>query len=177
LALFAAGTVGSHKPMAGGKEPAHVVNYARSIYEHIQNKDGNFKPTQGYQMGNADFPLALRKAHYKIGKNVRLRPWLFNNLFGDTNAHFDLVLIGNTLMISSSGEISGVFMEAWEKYANDRGLNLIITCFNGGYIGYITPDEYYDYPLYEAREMNWFGPYNGAYFDEMIRSFIDKVAD
>jgi len=177
LALFAAGTVGSHKPMAGGKEPAHVVNYARSIYEHIQNKDGNFKPTQGYQMGNADFPLALRKAHYKIGKNVRLRPWLFNNLFGDTNAHFDLVLIGNTLLISSSGEISGVFMEAWEKYANDRGLNLIITCFNGGYIGYITPDEYYDYPLYEAREMNWFGPYNGAYFDEMIRSFIDKVAD
>jgi hypothetical protein len=177
LALFAAGTVGSHKPMAGGKDPAHVVNYAHSVYEHIQHKEGNFKPPQGYQMGNADFPLALRKAHYKIGKNIRLRPWLFNNLFGDTNAHFDLVLIGNTLMISSSGEISGVFMEAWEKYASDRGLNLIITCFNGGYIGYITPDEYYDYPLYEAREMNWFGPYNGAYFDEMIRGFIDKVAD
>lgn len=175
LALFAAGTVGSHKPLPGGKEPEDVLNYANTLYRHIQNEEDNMGLIQGYQLGVADFPLALRKAHYKIGKNVRLRPWVFNNLFGDTNAHFDLILLGNTLMISSSGEISGVFMESWEKYANDHGLNLIITCFNGGYIGYITPDEYYDEPLYEVREMNWFGPYNGAYFDEIIRKFIDKV--
>ena len=175
LALFAAGTVGSHKPLAGGKEPEHIVNYANTLYRHIQNEEDNMGLIQGYQLGVADFPLALRKAHYKIGKNVRLRPWVFNNLFGDTNAHFDLILLGNTLMISSSGEISGVFMESWEKYANDHGLNLIITCFNGGYIGYITPDEFYDEPLYEVREMNWFGPYNGAYFDEIIRKLVDKV--
>ena len=175
LALFAAGTVGSHKPMAGGKEPEHVLNYANTLYRYIQNEEDNMGLIQGYQLGVADFPLALRKAHYKIGKNVRLRPWVFNNLFGDTNAHFDLILLGNTLMISSSGEISGVFMESWEKYANDHGLNLIITCFNGGYIGYITPDEFYDEPLYEVREMNWFGPYNGAYFDEIIRKLVDKV--
>ncbi|RPA69818.1 alkaline ceramidase [Cyclobacteriaceae bacterium YHN15] len=175
LALFAAGTVGSHKPVAGGKEPQHVMNYANSLYQYIQKSEESITLIQGHDLGVADFPLALRKAHYKIGKNVRLRPWVFNNLFGETNAHFDLILLGNTLLISSSGEISGVFMESWEKYANDHGLNLIITCFNGGYIGYITPDEYYDEALYEVREMNWFGPYNGTYFDEIIRKFIDNV--
>ena len=175
LALFAAGTVGSHKPVAKGKEPHHVMNYANSLYQYIQKSEESISLIQGHDLGTAGFPLALRKAHYKIGKNVRLRPWVFNNLFGETNAHFDLILLGNTLMISSSGEISGVFMEAWEKYAKEKGLNLIITCFNGGYIGYITPDEYYDEPLYETREMNWFGPYNGAYFDEIIKKLIDKL--
>jgi hypothetical protein len=175
LALFAAGTVGSHKPVAGGKEPQDVVNYANSLYQYIQKSEESIILIQGHDLGMADFPLALRKAHYKIGKNVRLRPWVFNNLFGETNAHFDLILLGNTLMISSSGEISGVFMETWEKYAKENGLNLIITCFNGGYIGYITPDEYYDEPLYETREMNWFGPYNGTYFDEIIKKLIDKL--
>ena len=96
-------------------------------------------------------------------------------IFGDTNPHFDMVQIGNTLFVSSSGEISGVFMAEWESLANEKGLNLIITCFNGGYIGYITPDEYYNYKLYEVRDMNWFGPYNGAYFDEIVRKLIEKA--
>ncbi|MFD2200035.1 neutral/alkaline non-lysosomal ceramidase N-terminal domain-containing protein [Shivajiella indica] len=175
LALFAAGTVGSHKPIAGGKEPEHAKEYAKNLYQFFQNTENSLPDIKEHNLEFADFPLALRKAHLKLGKNVRVRPWVFNNLFGETNAHFDLILLGNTLIISSSGEISGVFMESWEKYANQQGLNLIITCFNGGYIGYITPDEYYDEPLYEAREMNWFGPYNGAYFDEIIRRLIEKT--
>ena len=59
-------------------------------------------------------------------------------------------------------------MEKWEDHAKTLGLNLIITTFNGGYMGYITPDEYYDKHFHEVREMNWYGPGNGKYFDELI---------
>jgi len=42
--------------------------------------------------------------------------------------------------------------------AEEKGLNLIITTFNGGYIGYVTPDQYYNHRYHEVRDMNWFGP-------------------
>ncbi|WP_373521410.1 alkaline ceramidase [Aquiflexum sp.] len=175
FSLFAAGTVGSHRPVANGNLAENVLEYAKVLHENI---DGNIVLTEKNSQNNlkmALIPLALRKAHYRIREKTRIRPWIFNLVFGDTNPHFDWVQIGNTLFISSSGEISGVFMSQWESIANEKGLNLIITCFNGGYIGYITPDQYYNYKLYEVRDMNWFGPYNGAYFDEIINRLIQKA--
>lgn len=175
FSLFAAGTVGSHRPVTNGKAPEDVMDYAKAL--HL-NLEGNIEKTTIINQSNismAQLPLNLRKAHFRVREKTRVRPWIFNALLGDTNPHFDIIQIGNVLMISSSGEISGVFMADWEAFAKDRGLELIITCFNGGYIGYITPDEYYNYPLYEVRDMNWYGPYNGAYFDEIIRKLIDKA--
>lgn len=176
FSMFAAGAVGSHKPLARGNTPEHVQAYADSLYAQLDNEIKLSDEIKNHQTSFANFPLHLRKPHYRIAKNIRLRPYIFNSLFGETNAHFDVLLVGNILLISSSGEISGVFMEAWEKYAAERGLHLLITSFNGGYIGYITPDEYYDGPYYEARDMNWFGPYNGAYFDEIIKKIIEKTS-
>lgn len=175
VVLFAAGAVGSHRAVANGNTPQDVKDYGLKLSAQLQENLISTDTIKNSLVRNGDLPLALRKAHYKLGKNVRLRPWVFNSLFGETNAHFDIVQLGNTIMVSSSGEISGVFMEEWEKYAQEHGLHLIITCFNGGYIGYITPDQYFDEKLYEVREMNWFGPYNGAYFDEIIRKIIQKA--
>jgi hypothetical protein len=175
FSLFAAGAVGSHRPVASGNQSENVLEYAEALKKNIE---GNIVATEENNQNNlhiAEIPISLRKAHYRIREKTRLRPWIFNSVFGDTNPHFDMVQIGNTLLISSSGEISGVFMAEWESLANEKGLNLIITCFNGGYIGYITPDEYYNYKLYEVRDMNWFGPYNGAYFDEIIKKIIQKA--
>ncbi len=45
--------------------------------------------------------------------------------------------------------------------------------FNGGYIGYIIRDEWYDLKEYETFYMNWFGPHNGAYFVEMIQKLLE----
>ncbi len=57
--------------------------------------------------------------------------------------------------------------------AEKEGFNLIVTSFNGGYIGYVTEDKWYDRNKYETRAMNWFGPYNGAYFSEYIRRVLE----
>lgn len=175
FSLFAAGPVGSHRPVASGNQAENVLQYADALHKNIE---GNIVVTEQNNQNNlrtAEIPIALRKAHYRIREKIRLRPWIFDSVFGDSNPHFDMVQIGSTLLISSSGEISGVFMSEWEALANEKGLNLIITCFNGGYIGYITPDQYYNYKLYEVRDMNWFGPYNGAYFDEIIKKLIQKA--
>lgn len=174
--LFAAGTVGSHRPVSPGNDISSIKSYAHALDSVLTVSDEIAQRVQGTSLESARLPLHLRSAHYRISDNLRLRPWVFDAAFGDTNAHFDVVLLGNTLMISSSGEISGVFYESWEKRAAEKGLNLIITTFNGGYIGYITPDKYYNRQFHEVREMNWFGPYNGAYFDEIISGIIDSAA-
>ena len=120
----------------------------------------------------AKLPLKLRSPHYRISDNLRLRPWLFNWAIGDNPAYFDVIRIGDALFISSSGEVSGVFYKAWEEQADALGLSLFVTTFNGGYIGYITPDKYYSGDYYEARDMNFYGPYNGDYFKEIVSDLI-----
>jgi len=174
FALFAAGTVGSHRPVTPGNDLPSIQQYAHSLDSVLTLSEAVTIPIGSDLLQSASLPLYLRQAHYRISDNIRLRPWVFDAAFGDTNAHFDIVRLGNILMIASSGEISGVFYEKWEKAAKEKGLGLIITTFNGGYIGYITPDEYYNRHYHEVRDMNWFGPYNGAYFDEIIMRIIES---
>ncbi len=174
FAMFAAGTVGSHRPLASGKTPELVQKYAHELDSVMQVKMTDSSTVNGHRIEVGSFPIALREPHLRISDNLRLRPWLFNYLLGETNVHFDITLVGNTLLIASSGEISGVFFSKWEEQANALGLNLIITTFNGGYMGYITPDEYYDRNFHEVREMNWYGPGNGKYYDDLISKIIQK---
>jgi hypothetical protein len=175
FAIFAAGTVGSHRPLSFGNTPELVADYASALDSAIRIGMTQFATINRGEIGYGRLDISLREPHLRISDNLRIRPWLFEYLLGDSNAHLDFTLIGNTLLIASSGELSGVFYEKWEKSANAKGLNLIITTFNGGYIGYITPDRLYDEHFHEVREMNWYGPGNGAYFDAMIEKIIAKV--
>lgn len=72
-------------------------------------------------------------------------------------------------------DFSGELVADMSAYAAKKGLKLMVTSFNSGYIGYITPDKYYSKDSYETLTMNWFGPYNGAYFQEIARDLIDKM--
>lgn len=176
FAMFAAGAVGSHRPLRPGNTPEMVELYAHQLDSTLTLRMANFATLKNNRIRTGYLPISLREPHLRVSDNLRLRPWLFNYLLGDTNAHLDITQIGNTLMIASSGELSGVFYEKWEKLAQSKGFNLIITTFNGGYIGYITPDELYDENFHEVREMNWYGPGNGRYFDDMITAIIEKAA-
>ena len=72
-------------------------------------------------------------------------------------------------------DFSGELVPDLEKGLAAPEENLIMTSFNGGYIGYITPDKYYNLKKYETRDMNLFGPYNGAYLSEMITRLLQKL--
>jgi hypothetical protein len=176
FAMFAAGTVGSHRPLSPGNTPELIQQYAQNLDSVMQINMTYFSTLEKPLISFGSLPIKLRDPHLRISDNLRLRPWLFNYLLGETNVHFDITIVGNTLLIASSGEISGVFFKKWEDQANGLGLNLIITTFNGGYMGYITPDNYYDRNYHEVREMNWYGPGNGMYYDQMITSLITKAA-
>ncbi|HSI78031.1 MAG TPA: neutral/alkaline non-lysosomal ceramidase N-terminal domain-containing protein [Lunatimonas sp.] len=175
FSMFASGTVGSHRPVGQGEGPERIQRYAYKLDSVLTTDTISHDTLLRTNLRSGKLSMKLRSAHYRISDNLRLRPWLFNWAFGESPAHLDIQQLGNLLFISSSGELSGVFYEEWEKLAQSRGLHLIVTCFNGGYIGYITPDKYYGEKLYEVRDMNFFGPYNGAYHGELIERIISST--
>jgi len=175
FALFAAGTVGSHRPLAPGNTPDKILEYSASLDSAIWLRMSQFATLKNPRIAYSRLEMSLREPHLRISDDLRIRPWLFNYLLGETNPHLDITQIGNLLMIASSGELSGVFYQEWEGLAKQHNLQLIVTTFNGGYIGYITPDELYGERFHEVREMNWFGPGNGTYFDNLIRRTIEKA--
>jgi hypothetical protein len=177
LSIYAAGTVGSHRPVPPGRTPEAIQEYASKLDSLNRIKMSKFGTIRNPLLASSRLDLKLRDPQLRISDDLRLRPWLFNYLMGETNAHIDFTRIGNTLWIDSSGEISGVFYEKWDQLAKEKGLNLIISTFNGGYIGYITPDELYDEHFHEVREMNWYGPGNGRYFDDLITEIIEKASN
>jgi hypothetical protein len=68
-----------------------------------------------------------------------------------------------------------------ESALQKKGKLLLVSSFNGSYVGYITPDRYYARMHPEVREMNWVGPQRGAFFEELTfmiarKVFNDKVA-
>ena len=175
FALFAAGTVGSHRPLIQGNSPEQVDAYALAIDTTLSADTSQMAVQGDALLRTSQLQINLGEPQLRISKDLRLRPWLFRYLLGEMPAYLDISQVGNILFISSSGELSGVFYKAWDTLAEEKGLYLVVTVFNGSYIGYITPDELYDASYHEVREMNWFGPGNGKYFDRLIQEVILKA--
>jgi len=83
--------------------------------------------------------------------------------------------IGQQVLVGVPGDFSGELVANFEAISRQKGVNLLITKFNGGYVGYITPDVYYSLPAYETLHMNWYGPYKAAYFEEVMQELIRMI--
>jgi neutral ceramidase len=172
FAAFGAGGVGSHSPAAQGADYEKIANMATSLSHTIQAGFDSIPLTYQTQLSSAELVLPLRKPQWRISENWRLRPWLFYSLYGDYPATLTILKTGNLIWIGTPCDFSGELTLQIHKPARHP---LIINSFNGGYIGYITEDSYYDRNHYETRVMNWFGPGNGAYFVETINQLVKKL--
>ena len=181
FALFMAGAVGSMGPKGPptGKDFPLVKQYAAEMMtclkpELTQFQTGN-DSTSGGALDLLTLPLTLRDPAPRIIGDWRIRPWLFHAIYGRYPSDIKALRLGPVLMLGTPCDFSGELMPPLVAAARAKNLALIVTSFNGGYVGYITPDVYYEKDTYETRVMNWFGPQNGAYFSEMMRGLIDRV--
>jgi neutral ceramidase len=172
FAAFCAGGVGSHAPETPGGDFVGISNLANTLSQKILATlpQANFRYEKQLEMLQMDLPL--RKPQMRTSQNYRLRPWLFYALYGNYPARLSVMRTGSVLWAGVPCDFSGELTLTIQKQLT---LPLIITSFNGGYIGYITPDKYYDYKHYETRVMNWFGPGNGEYFSEVLLKLLRKV--
>ena len=174
--LFMAGSVGSTGPRARGQTDFQEIrNYAGDLALRIERAVPQIQTRPDSVLAILTLPLSLREPHPRVIGNWRVRPWLFHAIYGDYPSDLKALRIGKTVLLGTPCDFSGEFVADFSPLTTKKGINLMITSFDGGYIGYVTPDRYYNRATYETRDMNWFGPYNGAYFEEMMMGLLEKI--
>jgi neutral ceramidase len=176
FALFCAGAVGSMGPGDLGRRnyrqaSAIADNLSGKILYNLDKIEMRYTDT----IVSFFVPLSLREPHLKISNDFRFRPWVFNWLMGEQSTGISALRLGNIVLIGTPCDFSGELVSYFDKISREKNMHTIITSFNGGYIGYITNDRHYDLVKSETREMNWYGPYNGAYFTEIINQILRKI--
>ncbi|UKJ07637.1 neutral/alkaline non-lysosomal ceramidase N-terminal domain-containing protein [Solitalea lacus] len=176
FATFFAGAVGSMRPTVDslkGFKRAEVL--AEKLQQRIKAHSSELKTDTSSYIESAYLPMLMHEPQLRLNDYLRLRPWLFNALLGKQEIGINLLQLGNILLIGTPCDYSGELVNKNEQLAASKNNKLLITSFNGGYVGYITPDQYYDsVKRAEVREMNWYGPNNGRYFSEVVNGLIVK---
>lgn len=177
FAMFMAGAVGSH----GCKGPQDGWERIDYLGEHIAHTFLDhpeiLKPVTDSTLIMITVPLALGPPQVKVLKDWRVRPWLYRKLVGEYPAWLTAMRIGDVVLLGAPCDFSGELMPPIDSAASASDLRAMVTSFNGGYIGYITLDKYYDRDHYETRLMNWYGPGNGAYLTECMIRMMEAVSD
>jgi len=177
FASFAPGATGSHTPI--GRKPfkrSKMLEYSRELASYFSSLQGQIKTDSTTVLKYIEWPVDLRSPHFRVSNHIRFRPWLFNSVMGASDASITALRVGNTVLVGLPIELSGEFYVKFEAACKQRGLSLIITSFNGKYLGYVNPESYY-YTLNhsETRGMNWFGPQNGEYFVDLVNKILEII--
>ena len=177
FAVYGAGAVGSMSPRTKSVEGAmRVKEISYGLFEKIYEGFRIMGVKYETKLISKKIDIELREESFRVSKNIIVRPWIFKLLVGESPKYLSLLRVGDNLMISTPCDFSGELIVPIEKAISNNQLNLIINSFNGGYIGYITEDKWYDREdinQYETYTMNWHGPYNGVFFTRLIKKIIE----
>ncbi len=175
FAMFMAGAVGSHGCKRGDSGWEKVNSVGLYVAERLLNHKDKLKTVSDSALAMIRIPLSLDEPQLKISKDWRVRPWLYRALLGEYPSYLTGLRIGNQIMLGTPCDFSGELTSPFYEKASSRGFEVMVTSFNGSYVGYITRDEFYDRDHYETRLMNWYGPGNGAYFSGNMMHLMDVL--
>lgn len=107
----------------------------------------------------------------------RLSPYAFSLLGVPATGRLQAARIGRMLLVGLPYDVSGELSKDWQAEAAAEGSELWVTSFSGAYLGYLSPDQYYNdigegrsyNENYEVGQMGWFGPDQGAYVTDLVR--------
>ncbi len=115
-------------------------------------------------------PFQLRP----VSPNWRLSPFASRWLGVKDEAWLQAARIGDMLFYGLPFDVSGELAKRWREEAAREGWDLWITSFSPGYLGYLSPDKYYEEVEeegrlgYEMGLMNWLGPNSAEYFEALL---------
>ncbi len=175
FALFLAGAVGSHKPSPPSFGPECIDWMANEISSTFIANRNNLKIVHDSTLAMLRVPLALSDPQLKITSDYKVRSWFFKAALGEFPAELTSLRIGTILFLGTPCDFSGEFNPALDKYSAEKGFQNIVTSFNGGYIGYLTPVNRYDIDHYETKLMNWYAPETGEEVEQSLEHLIDVI--
>jgi hypothetical protein len=170
--MFMAGAVGSHRCTAPEYGWGCIDWMAEEISKTFLANRDLLRPVTDSSLAMIRVPLPLSDPQIKIAPDWKVRAWLFRSAFGEYPVYLTGLRIGNILMLGTPCDFSGEFNPALDSLSSKNGFQTIVTSFNGGYIGYITPLIRYDVNHHEAQLLNWYAPGTGEYIEESLEKII-----
>jgi neutral ceramidase len=177
FAMFMAGAVGSHAAFAPEHGWSCTEWVPQQICARFDTSRHTFTALRDTTLTMYRVPLQLGDAQVKVSEDWKVRGWVFDAAFGEFPEYLTALRIGNLVMLGTPCDYSGELMPPLYALGKKKGLDVMVTSFNGGYIGYVTPDKYYDSDHYETRLMNWYGPGSGSYMTESLERLIEIVGE
>ncbi len=177
FAMFSAGGVGSHTGASPGGNWECVEWMANEVSGALLAGRGELRTVNDSVIIMKRLPFDPGAPQVKISKNWKLRSWLFRATFGEYDAYLTVLKIGDVVMLGTPCDFSGEFNASIDSVAAKENVSAIVTSFNGGYIGYITPGKYYDIDHYETQLMNWYAPGTGNYLNECLKKLLVAVSE
>ena len=176
LAVFIAGAVGSHSPVAGAKGFAGAERMGRTLAAGVLERLAATALSPSVRLATSTVEVSLPELNARVTDSLRLRPWLAGRLLPVRDeCVLQAVRIGRVVWISTPCDFSGELALGVKDHLRARGSDAVVTSFNGGYVGYVIPRKYYHLPGYEPRTMSFHGPNVPDYFDETIRALADGL--
>jgi hypothetical protein len=174
--IFMAGMVGSHRLTGmSSKEFDLIAEAGDSLSNKIVSASISNK-ADSVNIVNAHIPIQFGPSQLRITKGWKLRNWVFSLLVNPLQGELTYLQINEIILIGTPCDFSGeIYVKHIEQEVSRLNKKVIITSFNGDYVGYITEDEHYEtLTKEEVMALNWVGPYYGKYFTEMINKLIKK---
>jgi len=176
MAIFFAGTVGSHGPVSKGSgfERARYIgeSLADSVQEHLN------KPLWLEDIGFKYLSLRVRlpEFHIRVSMERHLCTALSQQLLPlPDDVWIQALRLGDLVWVTTPCDFSGEFAIDLQNDLYRKGFKTAISSFNGGYVGYVIPGKYFYLKEYESFTMGWFGPYLGAYMVDLIERLSNSV--
>ena len=169
--MFMAGMVGSHR----------ITNIQGDNYEKIEalsdilaNRiiSSGGRPLNVSEIRAIDFEIPFGPSQVRLLESLAVRDWLFSWVLQPLEGTVSAYRLGDLYLVNTPCDFSGELFSG----ISDQYKPMIITSFNGDYIGYITADEHYDSSTYmEVRTMNWVGPHYGGHFQNLINQSVNRI--
>jgi neutral ceramidase len=178
LAVFIAGGVGSQAPVAGEKGLAGAERMGQALGKMVIERLSQTPLTNSVTFGMLGLEVDMPPLSFRLSDGIRLRPWLAGKILPARNHSFLQVFrIDDSVWVSTPCDFSGELALGIKDFLRARGSSVVITSFNGDYVGYVIPSRYYHLSGYEPRLMSFFGPNLPDYFEELIRKMALALAD
>lgn len=170
LAAFLAGGVGSQSPVAptGGFEGVEAMG--RILAERTRDRVARIPLMDTVPFQTELVAVSLPEVQVRVTDGIRLRPWVARQLMPPLSETTVLQAFrfGNCVWLSTPCDYSAELALDLKAIAAARGVDAVVTSFNGDYIGYVIPGRHYHREGYEPRVMNFYGPNVPGVFAEAL---------
>jgi neutral ceramidase len=177
FAMFMAGAVGSHTCAAPESGPDCIEWMAEEVSNTFLSNRNLLAAMKDTSLLMLRVPLSLGDPQVKITPEWKVRAWLFRFALGEYPVYLTALRLGDVVMLGTPCDFSGEFSNRLDSFAAQKNLTALVTSFNGGYIGYITPISRYDVDHYETQLMNWYAPGTGEYIETCLEKLLTVVDD